>query len=38
MPAARGGVVTNGMSDYARDGVNANSALVVQVTAAGLRG
>lgn len=36
MPAAseEGGVVTNGMSDYARDGVNANSALVVQVTAA----
>lgn len=33
MPAAseEGGVVTNGMSDYARDGINANSALVVQV-------
>ena len=27
----RGGVVTNGMSNYARDGVNANSALLVQV-------
>ena len=26
-----GGVVTNGMSDFARDGRNANSALVVQV-------
>ncbi len=26
-----GGVVVNGMSDYARDGRNANSALVVQV-------
>ncbi|MDE7158762.1 MAG: hypothetical protein K2N74_04225, partial [Clostridiales bacterium] len=26
-----GGVVTNGMSNYARDGRNANSALVVQV-------
>ena len=25
------GVVTNGMSEYARDGINANSALVVQV-------
>ena len=36
MPAASeaGGVVTNGMSNYARDGVNANSALVVQVTGA----
>ncbi len=33
MPAAseRGGVVTNGMSNFARDGANANSALVVQV-------
>ena len=33
MPAAsvEGGVVTNGMSDYARDGRNANSALIVQV-------
>ena len=27
----RGGVVTNGMSNRARDGVNANSALMVQV-------
>lgn len=36
MPAAseRGGVVTNGMSNYARDGVNANSALIAQVTGA----
>lgn len=34
MPAAseEGGVVTNGMSNYARDGRNANSALVVQVS------
>lgn len=33
MPAAseEGGVVTNGMSDYARDGLNANSALLVQI-------
>lgn len=33
MPAAseEGGVVTNGMSNYARDGINADSALVVQV-------
>lgn len=33
MPASseRGGVVTNGMSNYARDGVNANSALLVQI-------
>lgn len=33
MPAASeaGGVVTNGMSNYARDGENANSALIVQV-------
>lgn len=33
IPAAseEGGVVTNGMSNYHRDGVNANSALVVQV-------
>ncbi len=33
MPAAseKGGVVTNGMSNYARGGVNANSALLVQV-------
>ena len=29
-----GGVVTNGMSNYARDGENANSALIVQVTQA----
>ena len=29
-----GGVVTNGMSNYARDGVNANSALIAQVTRA----
>ena len=28
------GVVTNGMSNYARDGVNANSALITQVTRA----
>ena len=28
------GVVTNGMSNYARSGENANSALIVQVTAA----
>jgi uncharacterized FAD-dependent dehydrogenase len=34
MPSAseEGGVVTNGMSNYARDGENANSALIVQVT------
>lgn len=33
IPAAseNGGVVTNGMSDYARDGANANSALLVQI-------
>ena len=33
MPASseRGGVVTNGMSNYARDGRNANSALLVQI-------
>lgn len=33
MPAASecGGVVTNGMSNYARDGRNANSALLVQI-------
>lgn len=29
-----GGVVTNGMSNYARNGENANSALIVQVTSA----
>lgn len=33
MPASseEGGVVTNGMSNYARDGVNANAALIAQV-------
>ncbi|MGN0805734.1 MAG: NAD(P)/FAD-dependent oxidoreductase [Candidatus Coproplasma sp.] len=33
IPAAseKGGVVVNGMSDYARDGVNSNSALMVQM-------
>ena len=33
MPSAseEGGVVTNGMSNYARDGKNANSALIAQV-------
>jgi uncharacterized FAD-dependent dehydrogenase len=36
MPSAseEGGVVTNGMSNYARDGQNANSALIAQVTRA----
>ena len=36
MPATseEGAVVTNGMSNYARDGVNANSALIVQVSRA----
>lgn len=36
MPAAseEGGVVTNGMSNYARNGENANSALIAQVTSA----
>ncbi len=36
MPATseEGGVVTNGMSNYARDGKNANAALIAQVTAA----
>lgn len=36
MPSASedGGVVTNGMSNYARDGENANSALIAQVTRA----
>ena len=36
MPAAseEGGVVTNGMSNFARDGLNANSALIAQVTRA----
>ena len=34
MPSSseRGGVVTNGMSNYARNGKNANSALIAQVT------
>lgn len=34
VPAAseEGGTVTNGMSEYARDGANANSAMVVSVT------
>lgn len=30
-PSERGGVVTNGMSYFARDGVNANAALLVNV-------
>ena len=36
MPSSseEGGVVTNGMSNYARDGENANSALIAQVTRA----
>ncbi len=36
MPAASEeyGLVTNGMSNYARDGLNANSALIAQVTRA----
>ena len=36
MPSAseEGGVVTNGMSNFARDNVNANSALIAQVTQA----
>lgn len=36
MPAAseEGGVVVNGMSNFARDGKNANSALIAQVTRA----
>lgn len=36
MPATseEGGVVTNGMSNYARNGKNANSALIAQVTRA----
>ena len=40
MPAASesGGVVTNGMSNYARDGMNANSALIAQVTRADFGG
>lgn len=32
------GVVTNGMSNYARDGVNANSALIAQVSVADFGG
>ena len=40
MPAAseEGGVVVNGMSNYARDGKNANSALIAQVTRADFKG
>ena len=40
MPATseEGGVVTNGMSNYARNGRNANSALIAQVTAADFEG
>ena len=40
MPAAseEGGVVTNGMSNYARDGANANAALIAQVRAEELDG
>ena len=40
MPAASeaGGVVVNGMSNYARDGQNANSALIAQVTRADFEG
>ncbi len=40
MPAAseEGGVVVNGMSNYARDGINANSALIAQVTRADYKG
>ena len=36
MPSSseEGGVVTNGMSNYARDGENANAALIAQVTRA----
>ena len=39
MPSSseEGGVVTNGMSNYARDGKNANSALIAQVTLADLQ-
>ena len=33
-----GGIVTNGMSQYARDGVNANSAIVAEVTPADFPG
>lgn len=40
MPATseEGGVVVNGMSNYARDGKNANSALIAQVTKADFGG
>ena len=40
MPATseEGMVVTNGMSNFARDGVNANSALIAQVTKADFPG
>ena len=40
MPAAseEGGVVVNGMSNYARDGENANSALIAQVSRADFGG
>ena len=40
MPAAseRGGIVTNGMSNYSRDGANANSALLVQIRQADFGG
>ena len=40
MPAAseEGGVVVNGMSNYARDGKNANSALIAQVARADFGG
>ena len=40
MPSSseEGGVVVNGMSNYARDGKNANSALIAQVSRADLKG
>ncbi len=40
IPAAseRGGVVVNGMSDFARDGANSNSALMVQLSRADFGG
>ncbi len=40
MPSAseKGGVVVNGMSNYARDGINANSALIAQVSQADFEG
>ena len=40
IPAASesGGVAVNGMSDYARDGINSNSALMVQMNAADFGG